>query len=75
MSEDGVAGVGDYKGAAAGWGALKAVADAVRGQMAIVKVLGSVEVGYRVRSQDLCQGGAGHHQLRHGDHPASARYG
>jgi molybdopterin-dependent oxidoreductase alpha subunit len=37
MSEDGVAGVADYKGAAAGWGALKAVADAVRGQMAIVK--------------------------------------
>jgi anaerobic selenocysteine-containing dehydrogenase len=37
MSEDEVAGVGDYEGAAAGWGALKAVADAVRGQMAIVK--------------------------------------
>jgi molybdopterin-dependent oxidoreductase alpha subunit len=37
MSEDDVAGVGDYEGAAAGWGALKAVADAVRGQMAIVK--------------------------------------
>jgi molybdopterin-dependent oxidoreductase alpha subunit len=37
MSEDSVAGVGDYEGAAAGWGALKAVADAVRGQMAIVK--------------------------------------
>ena len=37
MSQDGVAGVGDYEGAAAGWGALKAVADAVRGQMAIVK--------------------------------------
>ena len=37
MSEDDVGGVGDYEGAAAGWGALKAVADAVRGQMAIVK--------------------------------------
>jgi molybdopterin-dependent oxidoreductase alpha subunit len=37
MGKDNVAGVGDYKGAAAGWGALKAVADAVRGQMAIVK--------------------------------------
>src|ERR1700680_2338190 len=37
MSEDEVAGVGEYAGAAAGWGALKAVADAVRGQMAIVK--------------------------------------
>jgi molybdopterin-dependent oxidoreductase alpha subunit len=37
MSEDDVAGVGDYEGAAAGWGALKAVADAVRGQMSIVK--------------------------------------
>ncbi|HEY2664536.1 MAG TPA: FdhF/YdeP family oxidoreductase [Candidatus Binataceae bacterium] len=37
MSEEDVAGVGDYEGAAAGWGALKAVADAVRGQMAIVK--------------------------------------
>src|ERR1700754_2202413 len=37
MSEDEVKGVGDYEGAAAGWGALKAVADAVRGQMAIVK--------------------------------------
>jgi molybdopterin-dependent oxidoreductase alpha subunit len=37
MSEDDVAGVGEYKGAAAGWGALKAVADAVRGQMAVVK--------------------------------------
>src|ERR1700744_3784069 len=37
MSEDDVAGVGDYRGAAAGWGALKAVADAVRGQMAVVK--------------------------------------
>jgi molybdopterin-dependent oxidoreductase alpha subunit len=37
MSEDDVVGVGDYMGAAAGWGALKAVADAVRGQMAVVK--------------------------------------
>ena len=37
MSEDNVAGIGEYEGAAAGWGALKAVADAVRGQMAVVK--------------------------------------
>jgi molybdopterin-dependent oxidoreductase alpha subunit len=37
MSEDDVAGVAEYKGAAAGWGALKAVADAVRGQKAVVK--------------------------------------
>jgi len=37
MSKDDVVGVGDYTGAAAGWGALKAVADAVRGQKAIVK--------------------------------------
>jgi molybdopterin-dependent oxidoreductase alpha subunit len=37
MSEDDVVGVSDYEGAAAGWGALKAVADAVRGQQAIVK--------------------------------------
>src|SRR5882724_8975912 len=37
MSEDDVVGVADYEGAAAGWGALKAVADAVRGQMSIVK--------------------------------------
>jgi molybdopterin-dependent oxidoreductase alpha subunit len=37
MSEDDLVGVGDYEGAAAGWGALKAVADAVRGQRAIVK--------------------------------------
>ncbi len=37
MSEDQVVeGVGDYQGAAAGWGALKAVADAVRGQMGVV---------------------------------------
>src|SRR6202045_3875461 len=32
-----VTGVEDYKGAAAGWGALKAVADALRGQMAVGK--------------------------------------
>jgi molybdopterin-dependent oxidoreductase alpha subunit len=37
VSEDEVVGVGDYKGAAAGWGALKAVADALRSQMAVVK--------------------------------------
>jgi molybdopterin-dependent oxidoreductase alpha subunit len=37
MSEEDPAGVGDYEGAAAGWGALKAVADAVRGQKAVVK--------------------------------------
>jgi molybdopterin-dependent oxidoreductase alpha subunit len=37
MSEDDVVGVGEYEGAAAGWGALKAVADAVRGQLDIVK--------------------------------------
>jgi molybdopterin-dependent oxidoreductase alpha subunit len=37
MSEDDVVGVTGYDGAAAGWGALKAVADAVRGQMAVVK--------------------------------------
>jgi molybdopterin-dependent oxidoreductase alpha subunit len=37
MSEDDVPGVSDYKDAAAGWGALKAVADALRGQTAIVK--------------------------------------
>ena len=37
VSEGDVAGVGDYEGAAAGGGALKAVADAVRGQMALVK--------------------------------------
>jgi molybdopterin-dependent oxidoreductase alpha subunit len=35
--EDDVVGVGVYQGAAAGWGALKAVADAVLGQMAVVK--------------------------------------
>jgi len=37
MSDDDVVGVGDYNGAAAGWSALRAVADAVRGQMAVVK--------------------------------------
>jgi molybdopterin-dependent oxidoreductase alpha subunit len=37
MSKDDVLGVSEYEGAAAGWGALKAVADAVRGQMDIVK--------------------------------------
>ncbi len=37
MSKDDVVGVGDYEGAAAGWGALKAVADAVRSQKAVVK--------------------------------------
>jgi molybdopterin-dependent oxidoreductase alpha subunit len=37
MSEEEVPGVADYEGAAAGWGALKAVADAVRGQQAIIK--------------------------------------
>src|ERR1700751_2657961 len=37
MSDDDVAGVREYEGAAAGWGALKAVADAVRDQKAIVK--------------------------------------
>jgi len=37
MSEDDVVGVAEYDGAAAGWGALKAVADAVRGQKAVVK--------------------------------------
>jgi molybdopterin-dependent oxidoreductase alpha subunit len=37
MNEDDVAGVGNYEGAAAGWGALKAVSDAIRGQKAVVK--------------------------------------
>src|ERR1700752_686494 len=37
MSDDDVLGVREYEGAAAGWGALKAVADAVRDQMGIVK--------------------------------------
>jgi hypothetical protein len=36
MTKKEIAGVEDYQGAAAGWGALKAVADAVRGQMAVV---------------------------------------
>ena len=37
MSEDDVEGVAEYEGAAAGWGALKAVSDVVRDQKAIVK--------------------------------------
>jgi len=37
MSKDDVVGVGDYEGAAAGWGALKAVADAVRRSEGVVK--------------------------------------
>jgi hypothetical protein len=37
MSEDDVEGVAEYEGAAADWGAPKAVADAVRDQKAIVK--------------------------------------
>jgi molybdopterin-dependent oxidoreductase alpha subunit len=37
MSKDDLAGIGNYKGAAAGWGALQAVAKAVRGQMAVVR--------------------------------------
>jgi molybdopterin-dependent oxidoreductase alpha subunit len=37
MSKGDIPGVAEYEGAAAGWGALKAVADAVRGQKAIVK--------------------------------------
>ena len=40
MSDDDVVGVGEYDGAAAGWGALKAVAEAVRDQKAIVKETG-----------------------------------
>ena len=36
-SSENVPGVGDYEGAAGGWGALKAVALAVRGQMDVVK--------------------------------------
>jgi molybdopterin-dependent oxidoreductase alpha subunit len=36
MTKKEIAGVEDYQGAAAGWGALKAVADAVRGQMGVV---------------------------------------
>ncbi len=35
MAKKEIEGVEDYKGAAAGWGALKAVADALRGQMAV----------------------------------------
>jgi molybdopterin-dependent oxidoreductase alpha subunit len=37
MSKDDLAGIGNYKGPAAGWGALQAVAKAVRGQMAVVR--------------------------------------
>jgi molybdopterin-dependent oxidoreductase alpha subunit len=37
MSKDDLAGIGNYDGAAAGWGALEAVAKAVRGQMAVVR--------------------------------------
>ena len=37
MTKKKIEGVEDYQGAAAGWGALKAVADAVRGQMAVGK--------------------------------------
>jgi hypothetical protein len=37
MSEDDVEVVAEHEGAAAGWGAPKAVADAVRDQKAIVK--------------------------------------
>src|SRR3984885_47676 len=37
MSEDNVAGVGGYDGAAAGWGTLKAVADALREQSIALK--------------------------------------
>jgi molybdopterin-dependent oxidoreductase alpha subunit len=36
MANKEIPGVEDYKGPAAGWGALKAVADALRGQMAVV---------------------------------------
>jgi molybdopterin-dependent oxidoreductase alpha subunit len=36
MTKKEITGIEDYKGAAAGWGALKAVADALRGQMAVV---------------------------------------
>src|SRR5215475_4833345 len=36
MTKRNLTGIEDYQGAAAGWGALKAVADAVRGQMAVV---------------------------------------
>ena len=37
MAKNEVAGVGDYEGPAGGWGALKAVAEAIRGQMAPVQ--------------------------------------
>src|SRR6202043_3039883 len=37
MSKDDLAGIGNYKGPAAGWGALQAVAKAVRGQIAVVR--------------------------------------
>ena len=37
MAKKQLEGIEDYQGAAAGWGALKAVADAVRGQMAVGK--------------------------------------
>src|SRR5258708_1398543 len=37
MTKKKLEGIEDYQGAAAGWGALKAVADAVRGQMAVGK--------------------------------------
>jgi molybdopterin-dependent oxidoreductase alpha subunit len=37
MTAKKIAGIENYQGAAAGWGALKAVADAVRGQMSVVK--------------------------------------
>ena len=36
MNKREIAGIEDYQGAAAGWGALKAVAGALRGQMAVV---------------------------------------
>jgi len=36
MAKKEIPGIEDYQGAAAGWGALKAVADALRGQMAVV---------------------------------------
>jgi len=55
MSEDDIVGVGDYEGAAAGWGALKAVADAVRGQMAIVKeTRGLLSMNQRIRLPGVC---------------------
>src|ERR1700754_647404 len=36
MTKNNLAGIEDYKSSAGGWGALKAVADAVRSQMAVV---------------------------------------